>query len=105
MLVFSLLGLALLGVFPLVEACDIPCTNRFGKEKCCDDIAPNEFPTCPPMPRVLIDCSDKNLFEKEVQVQTCTSDSNCKSDEKCCRDVCDPKLICMPGIVNRDYLF
>lgn len=41
MLVFSLLGLALLGVFPLVEACDIPCPNRFGKQRCCDGVSPN----------------------------------------------------------------
>ncbi|XP_037792991.1 uncharacterized protein LOC119588384 [Penaeus monodon] len=105
MLVFSLLGLALLGVFPLVEACDIPCPNRFGKQRCCDGVSPNDFPTCPPMPRVEVNCSDKTLFEKEVRVQTCRSDRDCKSSEKCCRDICETGHICMPGIINQNFLF
>ncbi|XP_053634035.1 uncharacterized protein [Cherax quadricarinatus] len=86
--------------------CRKTCHNRYGKSLCCDSVPQNEFPRCPPMPRILVDCSDPGVMHKAVNIEVCKSDNDCKKNELCCDDICNTKqTVCMPSKVNIYYLF
>ncbi|XP_071546526.1 uncharacterized protein [Panulirus ornatus] len=102
LLLLVLLGATLTGALP---RCAKPCKNRYGRSLCCDRVKRNEYPTCPPMPRMLVNCEDSTFMVKKMNVQVCTSDDECGRKEKCCRDICDNhNYICMPSMMNNHYL-
>ncbi|XP_045615266.1 uncharacterized protein [Procambarus clarkii] len=101
--------LVVTGVLAALEdlaGCKKPCVNRFGRKLCCDSVARNEPPRCPPMPRILVDCNNSAIIEDPVTIKLCKNDSDCKKNEMCCEDICNfRQLICMPSKVNTHYLF
>ncbi|KAF2358674.1 hypothetical protein FHG87_010573 [Trinorchestia longiramus] len=51
------------------KPCTQKCTNRYGLTICCDNVPLNEDLRCPPMPRVLVDCTDPSLVVQDISVK------------------------------------
>ncbi|KAG7155476.1 uncharacterized protein LOC121854954 [Homarus americanus] len=86
-------------------ACKKICKNRYGREVCCDSALSGGSSGCPPMPRIYVDCKDPYIMVKHMEVKSCSDDSDCRKNEKCCLDICEfGSRICMPGKRNTYYL-